>query len=346
MSPRRTGWDFAQIRTSFLSDPEFQRLSRVCRNDRDFLAAVGLWTIATAQAWREDSEDASEVLTSYPGFAKGPEYLRAADLIREGDRLGGFNKWTETVRRVREQDADRKRKGVQPTPAESSGVERSPVDFPRGVGVGVVVNEKGTDTRASAWDDFGPEWDPFRAAMAARGFRKPPTAKQRAALWPVVEARPLDVARWVSEAPDGAKYSEIVGHVFKAWDAFKTTVTCATPSERSDDLGGTTPARQGEAGRRLPNIVMTCDGCAGTLSAKGIEQGGQQFHERCVPGATDRSAEIKAQQSAERKAASMARRERPSDEALMVASVADLLNPRPGKLPPDVARYASQGGTG
>jgi hypothetical protein len=135
MTPRRIGWDFAQVRTSFLSDPEFQRLRGLARSDLHYLAAVGLWTVAIAQAWREDSENAGQVLTSYPGFPKGPDYLRSADLIREGDVLAGFAKWTEAVRRAREQDAERKRKGVQPTPAESGGVH----PIPRGVGVGVEV---------------------------------------------------------------------------------------------------------------------------------------------------------------------------------------------------------------
>ena len=137
MSPRRSGWDYAQVRSSFLSDPEFQRLSRSCRNDRDFYAAVGLWTVALAQAWREDSDDVSEVMANYP---RGAENLRAAQLVSDDGRLTGFAKWTETVRRVREQDSARKR-GVQAPPSDSDGFRGTPVEFPRGVGVGEVVED-------------------------------------------------------------------------------------------------------------------------------------------------------------------------------------------------------------
>ena len=147
MSPRRSGWDFAQVRSSFLSDPEFQRLSRSCRNDRDFYAAIGLWTVALAQAWREDCEDVTEVLSNYP---RGAENLATAQLVKDG-LLVGFAKWTETVRRVRTQDAARKSgnqapppldtTGMDGTPPDSHGLPRTPVEFPRGVGAGVVVKE-------------------------------------------------------------------------------------------------------------------------------------------------------------------------------------------------------------
>jgi hypothetical protein len=140
MSPRRGGWDYAQIRSSFPADPEFQRLRGLTHSDLHFLAAVGLWAIATAQAWREDSKDASGTLECYPGFPKGPDYLRQAGLIRNETELGGFDKWTETVRRVREEDAKRKR-GIQAPPPDSDEFHGTPVDFPRGVGVGVVVGD-------------------------------------------------------------------------------------------------------------------------------------------------------------------------------------------------------------
>ena len=133
MSPRRAGWDFAQVSTSLLAETEFQKLRGMTRSDLHFLAAVGLWTVANAHAWRKDDDHTAAVLESYPGFAKGPEYLRAAGLIREDDRLVGFAKWTETVRRVRAEDAARKRG----TPPDSDGNNGTPVDFPRGVGVGV-----------------------------------------------------------------------------------------------------------------------------------------------------------------------------------------------------------------
>ena len=77
MSPRRSGWDYAQTRSSFLSDPEFQRLRGLTHSDLHFLAAVGLWAIANAQAWREDCDVATNVLASYPGISKGADYSEA-----------------------------------------------------------------------------------------------------------------------------------------------------------------------------------------------------------------------------------------------------------------------------
>ena len=90
------------MRSSFLADPEFQRLRGLAKSDLHFLAAVGLWSIANAQAWRDDNDDAADILACYPGFPKGADYLRDSDLNREGERLAGFAKWTEAVRQERE----------------------------------------------------------------------------------------------------------------------------------------------------------------------------------------------------------------------------------------------------
>jgi hypothetical protein len=125
VSGSRKGWDLAQLRTSFLADPEFQRLRRACRSDQQFLAAVGLWTIAVAEAWREDDGDVADVLKTYPAQA---EKLGEAELVADG-HLRGFEAWVGRMRARREADAARKRgakesDGVRATPAESSGVQR------------------------------------------------------------------------------------------------------------------------------------------------------------------------------------------------------------------------------
>jgi hypothetical protein len=82
---------------------------------------------------------------------------------------------------------------------------------------------------SKGWGDgtWGPEWQPLRVAFEARGFRKPPTPRQREMLWPIVSARPRDAGRWAEEAPaelrsgtPGAA-NELIGYVLTQWDAFR-----------------------------------------------------------------------------------------------------------------------------
>ena len=84
---------------------------------------------------------------------------------------------------------------------------------------------------ASAWSGFGPEWEPFRAAWSRRGFRKPPTPKQREAIWPAVDARPTGIVKWIDDAP-GRKSNEVLGYIFAQWKAFKADA--ASSAEAAD----------------------------------------------------------------------------------------------------------------
>jgi len=131
MARRPTGWAFAQLRTSFASDPEFQRLARRAPDDLHYLAAIGLWTLGLAQAWREDDQDVTDLLESFDGPAA--ELLATAKLVSAKGELRGFEKHTAEVRATREADAERKRK-VRDRPPESTGVTRSPpgVGYRRG----------------------------------------------------------------------------------------------------------------------------------------------------------------------------------------------------------------------
>jgi hypothetical protein len=56
-------------------------------------------------------------------------------------------------------------------------------------------------------------WMPFVAAWTARGLRKLPTPKQRAALWDAVDNYPTACGRWVAEAPGNVSVGAIVGYV-------------------------------------------------------------------------------------------------------------------------------------
>jgi len=148
---RRKGWDFAQLRTSFPSDPEFQKLVRTAGSDTEYLAAVGLWALALAQAWKEDDGDVADVLAAYhaPGI---PDLLERAELV-VGGMVRGYGKHTAEVRAARAADAARKAEaarradddqsdGFRRTPAESVGVRSVPPESsgltrtPLGVGEG------------------------------------------------------------------------------------------------------------------------------------------------------------------------------------------------------------------
>lgn len=84
---------------------------------------------------------------------------------------------------------------------------------------------------SSAWEGWDPAWVLFRAAWTARGLRKPPTEKQREALWDAVEARPSDVARWVAAPPPDAPAGEVVRAVLEGWHALRAEAGTAQAGE-------------------------------------------------------------------------------------------------------------------
>lgn len=98
-----------------------------------------------------------------------------------------------------------------------------------------------------AWATFaGSSWLPFIAAWRDRGFRLPPSQEQRDTLLEVVDARPNDVGRWVSDAPKGATTFQIVSHVLERWHEVRATAGAQASAEdleqthRATRRGGTT----------------------------------------------------------------------------------------------------------
>lgn len=78
------------------------------------------------------------------------------------------------------------------------------------------------------WSSFGPEWDAFKTAWLKRGFRHPPNGddgddpsvpnpSQRALLWSILDARPTDLPRWITEAPKRLSASQVVGYATDRW---------------------------------------------------------------------------------------------------------------------------------
>jgi hypothetical protein len=82
----------------------------------------------------------------------------------------------------------------------------------------------------AAWGSFGSDWDEVKAAWLARGLRLPPTGEpdeegsQRAVLFEVLDARPNDLVRWISEAPATSGRltgHDVIRHVLRQWHASK-----------------------------------------------------------------------------------------------------------------------------
>jgi hypothetical protein len=107
-------------------------------------------------------------------------------------------------------------KGTHPVPPDVSGWAR----------VGDVNENLPPAPRKQLLE--GRSWDaafgPFLKAWAKRGFRLPPTEKQRELIWPVVDARPNDAAIWVASAPRGSSAHDVVGYVLRHWRSLREDV--------------------------------------------------------------------------------------------------------------------------
>jgi hypothetical protein len=85
-----------------------------------------------------------------------------------------------------------------------------------------------TITERDEWSSFGPEWDAFRSAWLAQGFRHPPRGEpdddpdapnpsQRALLWSILDAWPNEAPRWIAEAPKRLTASQVVARLLDRW---------------------------------------------------------------------------------------------------------------------------------
>lgn len=72
----------------------------------------------------------------------------------------------------------------------------------------------------SDWTGMDPKWSRSLEAWRARGLRHPPTHAQREVLWPIVDNRPNEAARWIREA-NSRKAADVVREVLDRWDAFR-----------------------------------------------------------------------------------------------------------------------------
>ena len=89
-----------------------------------------------------------------------------------------------------------------------------------------------------AWDEESSRsshprlWEPVKRAWLGRGLRHPPTPKQRAILWEVLDSRPLDLPRWIRETPPEIRTgTDVIARVLQGWHRVKDTV-------RSEEIPG------------------------------------------------------------------------------------------------------------
>lgn len=163
------------------------------------------------------------------------------------------------------------------TPSVTSAVYKP---SPAAIGVGVGISVGSGSTRSSrplsvkrapasvmpdvrftkeqfdGWASFGPEWDFFKAAWLARGFLFPPAGSpedddtsQRGLLYQVLDAWPMEIARWVSEAPKGRTARQVIDHVLAQWHAVRESVGEDEPDSPS------TPMDRTHATERLGEIM-------------------------------------------------------------------------------------------
>ena len=139
--PRRQGFPFAQIDTTFPADPKFRRLAGILTRSTNAipddsetypLAGIGLWLLCVAHAWSNDDPDVGEVVEGTEEFLV--EALVRSKLLRrdEDGRIllpeESFERWTSSARTSREGARERKARSRSVT-RDIPGVTRSHKKF-------------------------------------------------------------------------------------------------------------------------------------------------------------------------------------------------------------------------
>ncbi len=133
-------------------------------------------------------------------------------------------------------------------PVPTRGTTTSDVDA-HANGVGPTLSK----TELDAWRSFGSEWDAVKAAWLGRGFRLPPSGEaddpkgQRGLLYPILDARPSDLPRWIRSA-SGKTPHQVIAWVLAQWDQVKADA--GADDNQADDER---PSK-GEAAESLADI--------------------------------------------------------------------------------------------
>lgn len=151
-------------------------------------------------------------------------------------------------------DASRDPSHPIPSPPVPSSRSEDPGDHARDDGTSTKATAQRPRREDDGWSSFtNPAWQPFKQAWTARGLRLPPSGdaddpkSQRGRLWPIAEAGPDRLARWVREAEGRTAY-EVVGHVFRQWSALANAMGEPGHDERPE------PPRDPGASRSLQRL--------------------------------------------------------------------------------------------
>jgi hypothetical protein len=131
-------------------------------------------------------------------------------------------------------------------------------------------NENSVPSQQSddAWVHFGDEWKAFREAWCLRGFRHPPTVRQREVLWGegetggAVRDWPKTCAQWVCEAPPESSASAVVAYVLKRYHDARRR------GEQSIERVAGPPRSEARAALRRVGNILAAHG-TGTNNADG-----------------------------------------------------------------------------
>jgi hypothetical protein len=158
-----------------------------------------------------------------------------------------------------------------------------------------------TAREREAWAGFPHEWDAFKAAWLAKGFRLPPFGDvedpkgQRAMLWEVLDARPTDLVRWIRASRATTPF-DVIGDVLRKWHPIQDQAREADQAPRRARVDQPTPL-----GDILAKLVVPTVGGADPVPRMSAPDDQQPT------SPVDHFAAIKAAQSAARKAAREAR---------------------------------------
>lgn len=230
--------EWAAIYVAILRKPKYRRLSPAGRG-----ALLHLWVNAGGRSPEACWPDRAALLEDFEldGFDASHIdeliALRWLDVEPNGSHV--VHDWDEwqmaaslSVRReweaARKREWRRTKRATSPAPPPQdsnnynhSDSNRSPVRVPDTSGTEVGGTKEPTREPLDDETTWSPEWLPFIQEWHRR-FRYPPTEAQRTALWPVIDARPHDAARWLNRAPSQTKASDVVGFVLDRWREFRS----------------------------------------------------------------------------------------------------------------------------
>lgn len=130
---------------------------------------------------------------------------------------------------------DSRARGMTVTETETRDSEKASRTLKRARGGTPAEEPRLTKAQLDAWATFGPEWEAVKWAWFGRGLLYPPAGEpddgdtsQRGLLWQILDAQPVNLVRWITEAPSGSARKVIV-HVLARWHEVRAEVGIDDP---------------------------------------------------------------------------------------------------------------------